>query len=243
MNHRIFLFLCCLVSVPHSLADDFNVAVAANFKETLGEIRQSFHKRSEVRFQISSGSSGILYAQILAGAPFDIFLSADDARAEKLLSEGIAKEINTYAVGKLALWTPNSGLPVDADFLKAYRGRLAIANPVTAPYGKAAIELLANLGLTGKISLVKGNNIAQAYQFVESANLEAGLIAYSLIKDKCLPKINCWVVPQSYYAPILQKAALISNTNKDAAEFFTYLQSTEAQHIMSKNGYGHEDEL
>lgn len=243
MSRWILFSLSSLFYAQLSLAENFNIAVAANFKEALQRIEQPFYQKSAVRFQTSSGSSGVLYAQILAGAPFDIFLSADDIRPEVLIDRGIAKEIYTYAIGKLVLWVPKPKSPVNMNFLKSYKGRLAIANPVTAPYGKAARGLLDYLGLANEISVVKGNSIAQAYQFVESTNVDAGLIAYSLVKDKCFPEINCWMVPQEYYPPILQKAVLLSDANKGAVEFFSYLKSAKAKHIISEMGYRFEDEL
>lgn len=238
--------LACLCLEQNMSADNFKVAVASNFKGSLEQLQTAFYQTSQHRFLISSGSSGILYAQILAGAPFDIFLSADTERPQELLAKGSAKEVFTYATGQLVLWIPQSQInkdqgTVNGSYLKSFRGKLAIANPVTAPYGKAALGVIQQLGLTNQLSLIKGNNISQAYQFVETAGADAGFVSYSQLLDQCKEGLNCWKVPQSLHQPINQQVALLSPSNPGAVEFFTFLQSPQARHIIISMGYWLED--
>lgn len=232
--------LCIQASL---LADEFKVAVAANFKDTLWQLRTDFQQQSKHRFHISSGSSGILYAQILAGAPFDVFMSADVDRPTRLLKQRLAKKTFVYAIGQLVLWVPDSKQAISESWLKSFTGKLAIANPVTAPYGTAAIEVITQLGIADQLSLVKGNNVAQAYQFVETAGAEAGFVSCSLLENHCVSCINspnCMRIPQTLYQPIRQQAALLTGSNPGAVDFFTYLQSSRAQRIISSMGYSLE---
>ncbi len=193
---------------------------------------------------MSSGSTGKFYAQILNGAPFDIFMAADQKSIDKLIDAGFSSSDNriTYAIGKIALFslykkkiTPNIIETLSADTVD----RLAIANPKTAPYGRAALEILQALQLEKSLKpyLVTGENIAQAYQFVATGNAALGFVALSQIIDT--QKGSRWIVPQSLYSPIRQDAVLL-NKAKDkqtARAFFSYLQSKTALLIMQKYGY------
>ena len=124
----------------------------------------------------------MLYAQISNGAPFDIFLSADSERAKKIENskQGISGSRFTYAQGQLAFWQPNTVI-VDKQTLLSYKGRIAIANPKLAPYGVAAKQALVHFHLWDKLSYIKGANVAQTYQFIDSGNIDAGFVAYSLL--------------------------------------------------------------
>lgn len=227
------LLACCSVSV---YAQDFKVAVAANFRDCFQEIESAFSAQyPQYSMQLSVAASGILYAQILAGAPFDVFLSADNALTAKLTEQKLGFREYTYARGKLALWAPDSDR-VDADFLSGYDGQLAIANPVTAPYGRATMTILSEVDTHPAMQIVRGNNAGQAYQFVVSGNARAGIIAYSFVFDQCEVDINCWIIPQSLYPPIYQNAVLLSD-KPAAIDFYDFLQSSKAREIIRANGY------
>jgi molybdate transport system substrate-binding protein len=189
------------------------------------------------------GSTGKHYAQIKNGAPFDAFFAADVRRPELLEKEGVALPGSrfTYAIGKLVLWSPKTGY-VDPDASILERGEfhhLAIANPKLAPYGKAAQEILQALGLWDRHSgrLVRGENIGQTFQFVDSGNAEFGFVAYSQVKHPNQPiKGSFWEVPQSLYTPIKQQAVLLKD--KEAARvFLSFVRSDEALKIIHDYGY------
>jgi len=220
------------------------VAVAANFTAPAKEIGAAFAEKTGDSIQFSFGSTGKLYTQISQGAPFDAFLAADDVRPVKAETEGyaVARSHFTYAVGKLAPWTAKPGV-VDADGAVLKSGsfaKLAIASPIAAPYGAAAVEALAKLGLydTLKPKLVQGNNISQAHQFVATGAAELGFVALSQVKLD--PSGSRWDVPQDLYAPIHQDAVLLKPgaANPVATAFLGFLTSPEARAVLAKYGYG-----
>ena len=195
---------------------------------------------------LSFGASGRFYAQIKNGAPFAVFLSADEATPLRLEAEGAAVPGSrfTYAIGRLALWSAQPGR-VDTEGAVLQRGNfahLAIANPKTAPYGAAAVEVLAALGvLEGlKPKLVQGENIAQAQQFVASGNAELGFVALSQVwRDGKLSEGSVWVVPTRLHAPIRQDAVLLlAGRDKPAAQaLLSYLKGDKARALIRSFGY------
>lgn len=218
---------------------ELRIAVASNFKDPAAEIVKRFEERTGANVTISLGSTGRLYAQITNGAPFDVFLSADSETTARLENETAAAKGTrfTYAVGKIVLWSPEEGV-VDAngDVLRSGDfGRIAIANPKVAPYGRAAEETLRQLGLWEKLQdgIARGENIGQTFQFVSTGSAEIGFVALSQIRDKGGSQ---WEVPQELYSPIEQQAVLL-NDKEDAREFFDFLKSEEAQDIIRKYGY------
>ncbi|MEQ1889368.1 MAG: molybdate ABC transporter substrate-binding protein [Alphaproteobacteria bacterium] len=224
-------------------AAEVNVAVAANFTATAQEIAEKFQAETGKTVSLSFGSTGQLYTQITQGAPFDILLSADAARAKKAEDEGwgVAGSRFTYAIGKLALWSANADL-VDAEGAVLRNGNfthLAIANPATAPYGAAAVEVMKALGVHASISpkIVQGENIIQTYQFAASGNAELGFVALSQVLET--PGGSYWRVPENLHAPILQDAVLLKagEQNRFAVEFLAYLKSPQAINIIEKHGY------
>ncbi len=230
-----------------SHSETLRLAVAANFTDTTRTLVSRFEEQTGHTVKTSFGSTGKLYAQIVHGAPFDIFLAADMARPARLVEEGQALKGSrfTYARGRLVLWSADEKLFDDGRvYLK--RGnfqRLAIANPKTAPYGLAAQQLLNHLGvwesLTGK--LVRGDSIAQTFQFTATGNAEAGLVAASQVK--AWPhKGSRWEVPQAYYPPISQQAVLLKQGagNTAAQAFIQFLQSSEAKALIRDFGYAVE---
>jgi molybdate transport system substrate-binding protein len=238
--------LCLLCAAVDSTAEQLMVAVASNFSATMRELSAAFTQKSGHTLNISFGSSGKFYAQIIHGAPFQIFLSADQTKPEALIKAGFVAPASrfTYALGALALWSPNNEL-VDArgDVLSGrnYR-KLAIANPLLAPYGAAAIDVLRHLNMEAstRSSWVIGENIAQTYQFVSTGNAELGFVSLSQIMDRGrLTSGSVWIVPKDLYRPIKQDAVLLkaSEHNKAAQEFMTFLTSAKAEHIIRSYGY------
>lgn len=244
MNRRT-IFLLALLAGP-ARADEVRIAAAANFTATMNELVLLFEKESGHRALVSFGSSGKLYTQIVNGAPFEILLSADSERPAQLEAQGLAVAGSrfTYATGRLALWSSDAGR-VDAkgEVLRGggYR-RLAIANPKTAPYGTAAMEVLQGLGLQAQVAprLVQGDSIAQAWQFVATGNAQLGLVAYAQVVEA--NSGSFWLVPQTLYTPLRQEAVLLKRgaTSGAAGAFLAFLRSERARAIIGRSGYGIE---
>jgi molybdate transport system substrate-binding protein len=239
----IVVLLSVFVGSPPVIAGQARIAVASNFTNAIKAITKRFEEQSNDKIVLVFGASGKLYAQIMNGAPFDAFFSADTRRPELLEQKGVALPNSrfTYAQGKLVLYSPKAGY-VDANgaVLKQRQYHyLAIANPKFAPYGTAAKQVLEKLGLWNSLrfQMVRGENIGQAYQFVISGNAELGFVALSQIK---LPKLaisgSYWQVPAHLYQPIKQQAVLISH-NQVAKAFMDFVQSDEAKAILKGFGY------
>jgi molybdate transport system substrate-binding protein len=222
---------------------EVHVAVAANFTAPLAELGRGFERAGGGKLVVSAGSTGKLYEQIRAGAPFEILLAADAARPERLESEGLAVPGSrfTYARGRLVLWSPRPDL-VDAEGAVLARGgfaHLAIANPKTAPYGAAAEQTLRALGLWERLEprLVIGEDIAQAHQFVASGSAELGFVALAQLHGAAGG--SRWVVPASRHAPIDQQAVLLrqGRDNPAARALLDYLRGAPARQIIASYGY------
>lgn len=227
-----------------AMAAQVRVAVAANFTSTMKKLAARFEATSGDKVVISFGSTGKLYTQIVNGAPYDVFLAADTLRPQLLVKNGkaVAKSLFTYALGRLVLWSPNPNL-VDTEGTILNDGdfeHLAIANPKTAPYGEAAMEVMNGLGVydTIKDRIVEGDNIAQTFQFVATGDAQIGFVALSQVKT--VHKGSWWAVPQGYYTPIRQDVVLLKSAagNKAAKALMTFLHSGEAQAIIANSGYG-----
>ena len=234
----------CLITL-RAEAGEVRVAVAANFAAPMKEIAAQFQADTGHTVQASFGSTGKFYAQIRNGAPYDVFLSADDETPRRLASEGFADRATafTYAQGKLVLWSRNPGT-VDARgaVLKGSFGKLAIANPKLAPYGLAAQETLRKLGLweAEQGRLVLGENIGQTMQFVDTGAADLGFVAMSqTLKDGKPAGGSSWVVPQSLYAPIRQDAIVLAKPQDRAAAdaFVAYLKGAKARGVIQSYGY------
>lgn len=234
--------LAGLAISAQAMAAETKIAVAANFTDAVKEIVAAFQAKTGHEAVLSFGSSGALYTQITQEAPFEIMLSADAERPKKIIEEGlgVADSRFTYAVGKLALWSKNADLVKGEETLKSGAfTKIAIANPVGAPYGAAAIETLKALKLdeTLKPKIVQGNNIAQTFQFVDTGNAELGFIALSQVAGKS--EGSRWMVPQALYTPIRQDAVLLKKgaSNEAAKTFLAFLKGPEARTIIEKYGY------
>ena len=199
-----------------------------------------FETRTDYDVEAVVGSTGKLYAQIVYGAPYDIFLAADRERPNRLIEEGQAVEGSrvTYALGRVILWGTDDPSVLATPDIK----RIAIANPNLAPYGKAAEQVIANLNLTDttETKLVLGENVGQAFAFVGTGNAQVGFVseAQIAIRDDAEPKAS-WSPPSSFHDPIAQDAVLLAraNGNPAAIAFMTYLQSDAARDIITQHGY------
>jgi molybdate transport system substrate-binding protein len=228
-------------------ADTLTIAVASNFRATAETIGARFTTATGHEVRFSSASTGKLYAQIVHGAPFDILLSADSEHPALLYDAGLAVGTgSTYAIGELVLW---SGDPDYAagDCREALvnlgERKLAIANPKTAPYGRAAKEFLTGADLWEQVApqLVYGENIAQALHFAVTGNAAFALIAKSQAIDTRLPATGCsWPVPPDLYHPIEQQAVLLQRAAQDpvALSFLQFLQSADSRDTIRQSGYG-----
>ena len=244
---RFMLSVVAFLSLSNAYADEVNVAVAANFSAPIEEIAKEFSKATGHQLKISTGASGKFYAQIKNGAPFQVFLSADEEKPAQLEKDGLAIQGSrfTYAIGKLVLWSADPSLvdPKGKVLESAKFNKVALANPKTAPYGEAAIEALTALRLKNQLEskFVMGENISQTYQFVSTGNAEIGFVALSQItKDNKLTGGSAWIVPEKLYSPIKQDAVLLV-TGKDssaAREFMAFLKSNESLKVIKSYGYG-----
>ena len=242
-----FLAALVLFSTSGARADEIRVAAASNFKATLVRLAARFEMASGHELVLSYGSSGKQFAQIVHGAPFDVFLAADSERPIELESTGraVAGSRFTYAIGRLALWSRDPGRADPGGLALArldYR-HLAIANPKLAPYGRAAREALDSLGLWDAVSgrLVMGENIGQTFQFVNSGNAELGLVAWSqVLQGGGKPTGSYWLVPRELHRAIEQQAVLLSG-KASAREFLEFLEGREAVEIIRSHGYGVPD--
>lgn len=229
-----------------ALADEVYVAVAANFTAAAKDIAAQFEQDTGHKAILSFGSSGKFFAQIQHGAPFQVFLSADQAKPQALEDAQLVAPGSrfTYAVGKLALWSSKPGL-VDKNHSALQTGdfnKLALANPKLAPYGAAAVQVLQQLDLIADTQArwVQGENIAQTYQFVASGNADLGFVALSQIMAKGHIKTgSSWIIPDQLYNPIRQDAVLLKSAQDNAAAktFIAYLNGAKARDIIHSYGY------
>jgi len=243
---RIPLCLATLAVSASAAAGEVQVAVAANFTAPMQAIARQFEQDTGHQAVAAFGATGQFYSQIKNGAPFEVFLAADDDRPARLEAEGQAVPGSrfTYAVGALALWSAKPGYVDDQGAVlkqNAFR-HLAIANPKTAPYGLAATQVLARLGLAEAVGpkLVEGQSIAQTQQFVATGNAELGFVALSQVyKDGKLTAGSAWRVPASLHDPIKQDAVILAKgkDNPAARAFVDYLKGPKAAGIIESYGY------
>jgi molybdate transport system substrate-binding protein len=243
----VTLALLAFTGIP-AFAGEVTVAVASNFLNPFKQLVPVFQKQSGHTVRTVSGSTGKLYAQIIHGAPFEVFLAADSERPQLLEKNGQAIKGTrfTYAQGKIVLWSADPRrIAGDGESILHSRNfkYLALANPKTAPYGKAAHTMLRQLSLWESISpsIVQGENISQAFQFVATGNAEVGVVALSQIMDPRL-KIqgSRWIVPEHLYDAIDQDAVLLkrSQSQPAAKALLQFLKSKEARKIIQSYGYG-----
>lgn len=228
-------------------AGEVNAAVAANFTAPVQQIAELFQKETGHTVKLSFGSSGKFYAQIKEGAPFDVFLAADEKNPKLLEQDGLAVANSrfVYALGKLVLWSAQPGFVDDKGVVlsKGSYNKLAYADPKLAPYGLAAQETLQKMNLWDKVQskLVTGESITQTYQFAASGNAELAFIALAQVtKDGKVGEGSYWLVPADMYNPIKQAAIqLTAAKDKAAAQaFLKFMRSEKALAIIRSFGYG-----
>ena len=245
---RYALLLASLSLSADALAETVQVAVASNFAGPMEAIAAAFEKSTGHKTAIATGATGKFHAQIQNAAPFEVLLAADDTTPAKIEAEGLAVPGSrfTYAIGKLVLWSAKPGfVDKDGGILKSGGfAHLALANPKTAPYGAAAVEVLNHLGLlkTLEPKFVQGENIAQTQQFVATGNAELGFIAKSqVMKDGKLAGGSAWMIPETLHEPIRQDAVLLAKgkDNPAAAALMSYLKTDPAKAIIKSFGYSY----
>ena len=213
------------------------IAVASSFTPVLEKVAPAFSDKHQVKLEFISASSGTLFQQIMYGAPFDLFLSADSKRPETLVNNQrvISNSLYTYAQGQLALFSKELK-PLNQGLLENYAGKFAIANPKTAPYGTAAKEVISKLNLTDKLPLITGQNVAQTYQQLQSGSVSLGIVSLGQL---ALNSQSGWLIPQRYYAPILQKMVIPKQSRNVqlSREFQQYILSQEVQDQFSHWGF------
>jgi molybdate transport system substrate-binding protein len=246
---RQFLSLFLLLTGTCAFGQEITVAAAADMSAALPELASAYTKRSGQAVKLSFGASGNLTNQIRNGAPFDVFFSADEQYPQQLIAEGLASKdtLYQYAIGRLVLWVPNNS-PLDLPQLgiKALLDpsvkKISIANPATAPYGRAAEATLRHFGIYDQVSsrLVLGENISQAAQFVESGNAQAGLLALShALAPAMQGKGRYWTVPPDAYPTLNQAVVVLSKSKQQEAarKFLEFLRGPEATALLTRYGF------
>jgi molybdate transport system substrate-binding protein len=245
----IFLTVCVsLFAAAAAIAQPLRVAAASDLQAALPAIAAGFEKATGHEVTVTFGSSGNFFTQVQNGAPFDVFLSADIDYARELERDGQAEKgsLYRYATGRIVLWIRNEstidlkrGLAVLAD--PGVR-TIAIANPDHAPYGRAAVAALHHAGVHGFVQakLVRGENISQAAQFVQSGNADAGIVALSLALAPALKTSGRYVeIPESFYPPIEQAAVVIAASKQKTIgkQFVEFLKQPESARTLQKFGF------
>ena len=231
-----------------ALAEPVTIAVASNFITPMNELVSEFEQSTGHQVRTSTASTGILYAAIRNGARYAAFLAADSDRPRRLEQDGfgVPNTRFTYAIGTLELWSVDpklEGKDCRSVLDDLGKRRLAIANPVTAPYGAAAKAFLEQADLWEAVqrNLVYGQNIVQTLQFVGTRNASLGLIATSQAQSGRLPEPTCrWPVPEDSHPPIEQQAILLGppKHNEIAASFLDFIGSPKGKAIITSHGYG-----
>jgi molybdate transport system substrate-binding protein len=247
VRKRLLAFL--IFASVLSSAQQLNVAAAADLQPAFKEAAQKFEAQSGIHLQLTFGSSGNLSAQIQNGAPFDLFFSADNAYVQQLEKAKLTARNSSvvYAIGSIVLWVPSTS-PLEPEkmglelLLAPGVKRVAIANPSHAPYGKAAVAALESFHLREKVKtkLVYGENISQAFQFVQTGNCDAGIVALSLAMSPALKgKGKYWKIPQDAYPPMQQTATIIraSKNQKAARKFLEYLNGADGRQLLEAYGF------
>ncbi len=248
------LVAALLFAMPARAAMPPTVAAASDLQFALAEVAAAFTRDTGLDVKVVFGSSGNFRTQIAQGAPFELFLSADESYVDALAAEGRTSDRGTlYATGRLALFVPTgSALKLDptlADLKAAVADgrvrRFAIANPEHAPYGRAAREALQRAGVWDALSprLVFGENVSQATQFATSGAAQGGLIAYSLaLSPALMGKGTAVLLPAWLHAPLHQRMVLLKGAGPVARAFYDYLQQPVARALLRKNGFVLPDE-
>lgn len=259
LEMKTYLIKCCVAALlliattalpPASATSrEINVAAAADLSSALQELANNFEKRTGITVKLSFGASGALTQQIENGAPFDIFFSADMDYPKHLIAEGDADgaTLYRYAIGQLVLWAAKDS-PLDLEhkgisvLLDPSVSKISIGNPQHAPYGRAAVAALKHYDLYEKIAgkLVRGENVAQAAQFVESGNAQVGFVALAhAIAPSMQGKGKYWIVPADAYPALDQGVVLLAHSShrQEAQAFLEYVKSPEAAAVLKRYGF------
>lgn len=238
-----------LMPLATRAADSVLVAAAADLKFAVQEIAEAFEAETGTEVKLAFGSTGNFARQIRQGAPFELFMAADETFIRDLAEDGLLRDEGTlYAEGRIVILAPHgSALKPDAALDDLAAGladgrvrKFAIANPEHAPYGMRAEEALRHRGLWEKVqpALVMGENVAQAAQFATSGNAQGGIIAYSLALSPEVSKLGTYaLIPAAWHSPLLQRMALTRKATAGAEAFYAYMQSPRAREIMEKYGF------
>lgn len=224
-------------------AADVTVAVAGNFLATAQQLEPEFERRTGHDLRLASGSTGSLYAQIANGAPYDVFLAADDARPARAVEEGhaVAGSSFVYAVGTLVLWSADPDGPPGPEALEREFHHLAIANPRTAPYGAAAQQVLTAMGRWESLQdrIARTQSVAGAWSAVASGAADLGFVALSSVLTNDAREGRYWEPPQALYTPLHQTAVLLTRgaDNPGAAAFLEFLRSADVRAVIRRAGY------
>ena len=252
---RLFGFAVVLLSALSAFGQqEISVAAASDLQPAMTEIAARFEKQIGDKVKLSFGSSGNFFAQIQNGAPYDLFFSADVDYPKKLDSSGLAEpgSLYQYAIGRIVLWVPNGstidvgkGLDILADPAVT---KLAIANPAHAPYGRAAEAALKKAGLWERVApkVVLGENISQTAQFVQSGNVDAAILALSLVLSPGMKNQGRYFeIPQELYPPLCQAAVMLkSSRHKEVARrFIEFMKTSEIKTLLKQYGFSLEETI
>ncbi len=245
---RILLFLITLSLSASAAARELYIAAAADLAYCLEDLNATFQRmHPDARLKVSIGSSGNFYGQIRNGAPFEVFMSADLLYPSKLVEAGKADRstLLRYAIGRIALWSVNPKFDISAGLKSLVQPgihRVAIANPAHAPYGQAARAALQHEGVWDAVmpKLVMGDNIAQTAQFVQTGNVDAGIVALSLLKSTRLTNAGQYVVIPLDQYPAMEQGAIVTahgRSNPLAKQYLDFLASPLARAIFDSYGF------
>ena len=245
-----FVIAVGLIGAPSLWAQGLpTVAAASDLQFALGDVAEAFKKETGRDVKLTFGSSGNFYRQIQQGAPFQMFLSADEEFVLDLAKKGFTADQGAlYAIGRIVIITP-PGSPLKADgglnhlrvaLRDGWLQKFAIANPDHAPYGRRAEEALRHAGLWDALrgKLVLGENVSQAAQFATSGSAQGGIIAYSLALSPKVSKLGTFApIPQSWHKPLRQRMALLKGANDTARRFYGFMQGSGGRTILRRHGF------
>lgn len=242
---RLLIFLTIVISACSNDQDHLlTVATSANMQFAMIELEKTFEHETGIDIEVILGSSGKLTAQIIAGAPYDLFLSADQKHPEKLFGEGLSQaEPKIYAYGKLVVWSSLDSALTNSQEADLRTMKMAIANPKTAPYGQAAAQYLKATGDWEKLAdrLVYGESISQVNQFLASKAVRIGFTSKSSMFSEAFGGNGDWTeIPDTMYEPLAQSMVLLntgSALKKEAQAFYDFMLAEIAQEILNNFGY------
>lgn len=236
----VFAWLCIMAGPTH--AAGLTVACAANFTSPMKKLAALYQKETNTQVTCTFGSTGMLYGQIIKGAPYDLFFAADEKRPTRLFEAKLSEKPALYAKGKVVLWTKKEQLASASNWIEAVSTpeikRVGIANPKTAPYGLRAKEAMANAGLTGPITpkLAFGKNVGMAFQFAYSGAAEVSFVALSQAFSEKGASGTYWPVPEA--GMVNQAACVLKKGNtEEAIAFLVWLATPSAKNIIMSYGY------